>query len=374
MSTDPLALGESFSLAKAELGSVINELALRGYEVYGPTVHEQALGFGRIGGMADMAIGYRSEEEAGRYQLFATDNGRTFDAPVGADSVKRFLFPPRSELFGTKQQAGTYQLEFVEEPTTRRALLGVRACDLAAIEVLDRTFADQRYPDPIYRRRRQHLFILAADCHSPGATCFCHSMGTGPRAETGYDLALSELEDCFLLRVGSQLGADILATCSVQPASEDQLRVAEAAIEVAIENMGRAVETDGLPELLLGNLDHPRWDDVACRCLNCTNCTLVCPTCFCWDVKDETDLPGDRSLRVRVWDSCFSPDHSYHAGGGSARPDVRSRYRQWLTHKLGSWVHQFGVSGCVGCGRCITWCPAAIDITEEVAALRGVDE
>jgi len=138
----------------------------------------------------------------------------------------------------------------------------------------------------------------------------------------------------------------------------------------AEHRMGRRLDTSDLPELLLDNLDHPQWDEVAERCLSCTNCTMVCPTCFCSDVQDVSSLTGEENERVRVWDSCFNPDFS-HVHGGNLRPNIRARYRQWLTHKLGAWHGQFGMSGCVGCGRCITWCPVGIDLTAEVAAIRG---
>jgi Fe-S-cluster-containing hydrogenase component 2 len=130
------------------------------------------------------------------------------------------------------------------------------------------------------------------------------------------------------------------------------------------------MRADDLHDLLLGNLDHPRWDDVAARCMTCANCTMVCPTCFCMTVEDSSDLAGVESSRSRRWDSCFTMDHSY-VHGGSVRASAKSRYRQWLTHKLATWIDQFGSSGCVGCGRCITWCPVGIDITEEVAAIRN---
>ena len=134
------------------------------------------------------------------------------------------------------------------------------------------------------------------------------------------------------------------------------------------EQMGRELETDGLRELLERNREHPRWDEVSERCLTCGNCTMVCPTCFCTSVEDVTDLTGEEAERWREWDSCFSLDFSYVVGG-SVRSSSRSRYRQWMTHKLGTWWDQFGSSGCVGCGRCITWCPVGIDVTEELANL-----
>ena len=134
--------------------------------------------------------------------------------------------------------------------------------------------------------------------------------------------------------------------------------------------MGRTLDVTDIRDLLARNLENERWDDVATRCLTCGNCTLVCPTCFCLTVEDHTDLTGDHSERTRLWDSCFTLDHSY-IHGGSIRPSGRSRYRQWLTHKFGTWHDQFGSSGCVGCGRCIAWCPVGIDVTEELTAIRA---
>jgi ferredoxin len=134
----------------------------------------------------------------------------------------------------------------------------------------------------------------------------------------------------------------------------------------------RSLDTEGIRDLLFSNLEHPRWDEVASRCLSCTNCTLVCPTCFCSSVTEVADLSGDRVDRERQWASCFTLDHA-RIHGGSVRSTTASRYRQWLTHKLAGWIDQFGSSGCTGCGRCITWCPVGIDLTEEVAAIRATD-
>ena len=133
--------------------------------------------------------------------------------------------------------------------------------------------------------------------------------------------------------------------------------------------MGRELDTTDIRELLYRNYEHPRWDEVAERCLACGNCTMVCPTCFCTTVEDVTDLAGEHVERHQRWDSCFTIDYS-HIHGGAVRGSTRSRYRQWMTHKLATWIDQFGSSGCVGCGRCITWCPVGIDITEEARAIR----
>jgi sulfhydrogenase subunit beta (sulfur reductase) len=133
--------------------------------------------------------------------------------------------------------------------------------------------------------------------------------------------------------------------------------------------MGRTLDTADIKALLYRNYEHPRWDNAAARCLTCGNCTMVCPTCFCTTVEDVTDLKGEHAERWQKWDSCFTMDFSY-IHGGIIRSSPKARYRQWMTHKLATWIDQFGTSGCVGCGRCITWCPVAIDITEEVRAIR----
>jgi ferredoxin len=131
------------------------------------------------------------------------------------------------------------------------------------------------------------------------------------------------------------------------------------------------METRGIHDLLYQNFEHPRWDEIAARCLSCGNCTMVCPTCFCTNVEDVSDVTGHRAERWRRWDSCFTMSFSY-IHGGSVRTSAKARFRQWMTHKLASWIDQFGTTGCVGCGRCIAWCPVGIDLTEEAQALRGV--
>jgi ferredoxin len=177
----------------------------------------------------------------------------------------------------------------------------------------------------------------------------------------------------LVAEAGSERGAAVLAELPRRDATAADVGAAATAVAGAAEKMGRSVDTDDLPGLLSRNLEHARWDDVADRCLTCGNCTMVCPTCFCSGVEDHTDLTGEHAERVRVWDSCFGIDHSY-MHGGAIRPSGRSRYRQWLTHKFGTWHDQFGSSGCIGCGRCIAWCPVGIDVTEELAALRFDEE
>jgi ferredoxin len=256
------------------------------------------------------------------------------------------------------------------------AFLGVRSCELHAIATQDRVFLGGRYVERDYAARREGAFVVAVNCFEPGGTCFCVSMGTGPRVEAGYDLALTEItsgEHRFLAEAGTDRGAELLRELPRREATAEDAEAAEAAVAGAAERMGRELDPTDLRGLLARNLEHPRWDDVASRCLTCGNCTMVCPTCFCTAVEDSTDLTGEEAERVRVWDTCFSVDYAY-IHGGSIRPSGRSRYRQWLTHKFGTWHDQFGTSGCVGCGRCITWCPVGIDVTEELTAIRATGE
>ncbi len=357
------------------LDDLVGALGDRGYRVLGPTVRDGAIVYDELGSADALPIGWTDRQDAGVYRLEQREDEARFGFAVGPHSWKRFLFPPRVRLWRARLGGDAPSVE--EEPPDDQplAFIGVRSCELHAIEIQDRVFLGGRYSDRDYAARREDVFLVAVNCFEPGGTCFCTSMGTGPKVESGSDLTLTELldgEHRFLVEAGSDRGAEVLAELSGRPAAARDLEAAEQSVASAADQMGRSMETFDLRDLLDRNLEHPRWDEVAKRCLTCGNCTLVCPTCFCSAVEDETDLSGGEAERWRVWDTCFSVDYS-HIHGGSIRPSGRSRYRQWMTHKLGTWHDQFGSSGCVGCGRCITWCPVGIDITEEVAAIRATD-
>jgi ferredoxin len=332
--------------------------------------------YDEITSAAELPIGWTDRQDGGTYRLERRDDEARFGYAVGPHSWKRELFPPRVRLFRAQLRNGDAPvIEEEEHADPPLAFVGVRSCELHAIEMQDVVFMGGRHVDRDYARRRDGVFVVAVNCFEPGGTCFCASMDTGPRVERGYDLALTEIldgEHRFLVEIGSERGADVLCGLPQRAADDGDLAAATASVDSAADRMGRAMDTFDLRDVLARNLEHPRWDEVANRCLTCGNCTLVCPTCFCSAVEDVNDLSGEQTERWRVWDSCFSIDYSY-IHGGSIRPSGRSRYRQWLTHKLGTWHDQFGSSGCVGCGRCITWCPVGIDITEEVAAIRATE-
>jgi len=373
----PSALVESARavVTRHGLQTLIDALAGRGYEVLGPTLCDGAIVYDAIRSLQDLPAGWTERQGAGRYRLERRADDALFGFTVGPQSWKAYLHPPVISLWAARKgEDGSVAIKSEAGDCPKFAFLGVRACELSAIGVQDKVFCDGPYADVTYLARRRKAFIVAVNCSQAGGTCFCVSMKTGPKAESGFDLALTELlgnsRHEFLIEVGSEAGAEILRAVPHRDASQADLDEADEIVARTARQMGRTLEVDGIRELLFGNLDHPRWDEVAGRCLTCANCTMICPTCFCTTVDDHSDLAGTSAERVRKWDSCFTMDFSY-IHGGSVRKTARSRYRQWMTHKLASWNDQFGTSGCVGCGRCITWCPVGIDITAEVAAIRA---
>ncbi|GAA3771206.1 4Fe-4S dicluster domain-containing protein [Streptomyces coacervatus] len=355
------------------LGALVAVLVAEGRTVVGPTVRDGAIVLAELASAEALPYGWGVELEAGRYRLVAREDGAAFAHSAGPQSWKNFLHPSRERLWSADRTAeGELTFTAHEPEVPSYAFLGVRPCDLRAIAIQDRVLTGGRYEDGGYGKRRRSALLIAAECTEPGATCLCVSTGGGPAADPGYDLALTEVVDedghRFLVRVGSDEGARLLEQVPHHGADLVTEATARASVDAARDRMGRALPPVDLRALMGASLAAKRWDDVAARCLTCGNCTMVCPTCFCTTTEEVTDLTGDHTERWQRWDSCFDLDFSY-LHGGPVRASARSRYRQWLTHKLSTWHDQFGTSGCVGCGRCIAWCPAGIDITEEVAAL-----
>ena len=361
-------------LKASHLETLILALLRRGYEVIGPTERDAAIVYDRIRSAEQLPIGRTDEQEPGHYRLTSRKDQAFFGFGLGPQSWKKYLHPANVKLCSAQRLGKTFRILNNEEHSQAPfAFLGVRACELAAIAVQDRVLLKDKFRDPIYERASTARFIIAVQCTRAAATCFCASMGTGPRVAGGYDLVLTELFGAkghrFLVESGSDRGAEVLAELEVSPGSGEDMQQMESGVREAAKQQTRRIDTNGIKELLYQSFEHPRWDNVAHRCLACANCTMVCPTCFCTTVEDTSDVAGDQAERWRRWDSCFTLSFSY-IHGGSIRTSAKARYRQWMTHKLASWIDQFGTSGCVGCGRCITWCPAGIDITEEASAIR----
>jgi sulfhydrogenase subunit beta (sulfur reductase) len=362
---------EAGFLPRAGFQALLDALHRAGYRCVGPQVRDGAIVYDTLDNTGALPQGVRDRQGPGQYRLETTASPRCFRWANGPQALKPFLFSPREAMWRSERDAqGTIRFSEIMPAAEMLAVIGARACDLAALRLQDRHFLQGRFADPYYAARRKNLFLVAVHCTHPADTCFCAATGDGPRATQDFDIALNELDDGYLVQAGSDKGSTITAQLPLVPATDAQRRVAEQETEDAARRQTRGLPSRNLRDVLFANLEHPRWENVAQRCLSCGNCTAVCPTCFCHGETDETALDDHQSRHVRQWDSCFTQGHSY-IHGMTIRADTRTRYRQWLTHKLGSWHDQYGRSGCVGCGRCIAWCPVGIDITEEAREIGG---
>ena len=361
-------------LSPEGLDALLGLLRADGYRLVGPRVRDGAIVNDEITGIGDLPAGWGEEQDAGRYRLVQRNDERLFGFSVGPQSFKPELFAPHVQLVRLRRRQDGFEREEPASGPRPLAMIAARACDLAAIAIQDRTFLGGPFREPDYAGRRNGAFVVAVNCSQAGGTCFCVSMETGPRVTAGHDIALTELTGPhrFVAEPGTARGAALLDRLAAGVAAAEDRRAVDLVCDQTARSMGRKLETAGIKDLLYRNQDHPRWDDVASRCLSCTNCTMACPTCFCSSVEDTSDLEGETAERWRRWDSCFTMGHSY-MHGGSVRASTRARYRQWLTHKVAGWIDQYGTSGCVGCGRCVTWCPVGIDMTQELAAIRADD-
>ena len=373
---------QTYFLPRQELPTLLERLHGNGRKVIGPTVRDGAVMLDSIESVDQFPRGWGADLAPGKAQLVQRDDARLFDQPPGPSSWKRWTYPPRLTAFEWTDAAvptPDADDESAVALAPRRpkaapakigplAFLGVRACEIAALRIQDKVLLEGPVADGDYAARRRDNLIVAVECAVAGGTCFCTSMGTGPEVRDGYDLALSELDDGFVLRVGTDAGNAALEGLPLAPATSDQTAAAAASVARVREQMGEPLPMDGLPDRLMAAAESPRWAEIAERCLACTNCTLVCPTCFCASISQRSDLDGAGASAERSWDSCFTLDFA-RVAGGNFRTRTADRYRQWLTHKFGTWWPQFGSSGCVGCGRCIAWCPVGIDVRAELMAV-----
>jgi sulfhydrogenase subunit beta (sulfur reductase) len=365
------AVAPVWGMTPADLISMVDALCAQFDEVIAPVLVDGVVRLQPIEGSDELPAGVTDDQHPGSYRTTAGERPHRFSYAVGPDSLKAIVHPPRSPVWSmTRDNDGAVAVSLTPARLVRRAVLGARACDLAALERLGHTQLDGPHPDLHHATARAGLFLIGVDCSHPAPTCFCESTGTGPSITEGADLAITELDGDdgvhYVMRAGSGRGREFAESLGLRYAEPHEVANADRARH-DVHATQRSMPADAAA-IVLADLEHPRWDDVAERCLTCGNCTAVCPTCFCTSMDDQVALDGTAAHRDRVWDTCFSLEYS-HLGPGPVRASPRSRYRQWLTHKLGTWHDQFGESGCVGCGRCITWCPVGIDLTTEVEAL-----
>lgn len=363
---------QNFSfLAIGKFQNLLDALAVSGYQCIGPRLKDGAIQYGPIENGSQLPKGVTQTQLPGQYSIHESDSETLFAWANGPQAFKPYIFSSREVLWQSRSDSdANLAFQPVTPEPVKFAFIGVRACDIAGLYIQDKHFLQEEIKDPYYAARRHNIVIIAVNCTHPAQTCFCASTGDGPEVEYGYDLALTEVENGFLVHVHSNFGKSIADKLPLVPASGEQVESAKTAIQHATDIQTRQLPSTELKDSLHANLQHPRWDEVAERCLSCGNCTMVCPTCFCHSESDEPALDGSSSQHIRQWDSCFTQGHSY-IHGVTIRAATKYRYRQWLTHKFGTWHEQYGRSGCVGCGRCITWCPVGIDVTEEISAICG---
>ena len=357
-------------LARDQFQRLIDTLYKEGMWVVGPRVKEGTIVYETIDNVSQLPVGYRDKQSPGQYELVKSKKqSGYFSWANGPQAIKPLTFTPKEALWQAHQaKDGSLQFTPVVAEKKAVAILGVRACDLGGLSLQDQHFLDQEFVDPYYESRREGVFLIAVNCSHPADTCFCHATGNGPSAKSGYDLVITELDDGFIISSEGERGKKILDSLSLQNATAAHTSAQEKQHKNSIAVQKRTLPSVEIASTLAKQHSHSRWDDVAARCLACGNCTSVCPSCFCHIEFDEPELNGETTTHVRQWSSCFSSDHSY-IHGVIIRKEIKARYRQWLTHKFSSWVVQYGRSGCTGCGRCITWCPVGIDITEELKHL-----
>ncbi|KTD30454.1 4Fe-4S dicluster domain-containing protein [Legionella maceachernii] len=363
-----------YFLPHEKLQELINALQQLGFTCVGPQVRDGAIVYETLTEAKHLPWGIRDHQSPGEYQLETLPNQRAFSWANGPQAIKPLLFKPVETVWRVERSSAG-KLEFkaciADDPPI--AVLGARSCDLVAMAIQDKVFISATHQDERYRRRRESLFVIAVNCGYASANCFCVSAGTGPEVRSPFDILMTELDSGFVVEGGSKRGKKVISSLNLSVATAQQCKKAQLEVKNAAAMQTKRIPLDnqrGLRDLLFANLGHARWEEVAERCLSCGNCTSVCPTCFCHSEVTNPSLDGESSELQREWDSCFTEGHSYLAGH-PIRDDTRKRYRQWLTHKVGSWFDQFDTSGCVGCGRCVTWCPVGIDITEELAAISG---
>jgi sulfhydrogenase subunit beta (sulfur reductase) len=280
---------------------------------------------------------------------------------------KKLLLKPRFTMMERRNGGTTRELD--DNDAGPVVFFGAHACDIHALQVLDLIYLSE-YQDPYYKRNRERLTVIGYGC-SPDDRCFCASLGT-ETVEQGFDMFLTPLGARVLVTVGSARGDDIVRGNRglFEPATREDTRDYLQRLREREAQFTLSMDVTDLPYVLELKRDDPIWEELGRKCLCCGSCSMVCPTCACFNVLDELPENG-RSTRVRTWDSCLYRDYAVVAGGHNFRAARADRVRNRYYHKQEAFVREYGKPSCVGCGRCIENCPTGINVVEVFMHVRG---
>ncbi len=304
--------------------------------------------------------------EGVRYLPYGEDLTVDLTQTPPAHAVKAILFPNPETLFTYQREKNDLSLETPPSESRPLVAFGVRACDVHAILALDAVFLKRGVPDPSYQDRRKRLCLIGLACPDPAPTCFCDRMGGGPFDPAGMDIQIVPLEGRFAFRILTERGKEILTPLQNHfgKATESHRNDIAAAAKAAVKNPAPPVDFAALKEAVKAGRDDPFWISLADACLGCGICTFLCPVCSCFSITDTGNLRNGR--RIRHWDACLFPAFTKEASGHNPRGSVLDRVKQRFFHKFYYSIENDEPPGCVGCGRCVVQCPAAIDIREIV--------
>src|SRR5450759_1449114 len=325
-----------FKFAKDKMAEVIG--ALKDYQVLAPRAVGDVLRFQPVEDPAQVSLDY----------------------PNTNVPPKELMFPETETLF--KYRGGQTDIEpEVPDASARRLIFGIRPCDALAYTIVDKLYAWD-FPDPYYQKRREATVLFGFACSEPAANCFCPSMGGGPASEKGLDALMFDVGDTIYVKTLTDRGEEAAKAMGLEAAGEAQVKAADAQEKEALAKIKRTLDHSGIPEKLPSLYDHTMWERFSDRCLSCGICTFLCPTCHCFDIQDE--MEGFDGRRARMWDTCMFSEYTLHTSGHNPRPTRKERTRNRISHKYSYFPEKFDVIACVGCGRCINYCPVNIDLLD----------